>query len=529
MVRSWVHAVQENRGVNAQKTLENCETIAEYGEKTNDDKLLGYANYYRAETFYLLNEVDKVFYYITRGLEYLLRAQMWEEVAGAYNVLAIASINRGNAPFALDYYLSGLSYANKYKLTKMRYIININIGNLYATYDEFRQALRYFEESYKLYSELEEKEENAAGLIVIYISMANCYLGRDMLDRVRELEARTIQECGYGSSDVDKIYIMSFQARLANRLGKTQERDYFIQEIGELLSDKMSILDVFDDLYIYGEMLLDIGKYEELWNLVQILEKMAKKSTILNLQKRILTIKIKYYKRTEDNAGYLQASGLYYEMCELSERENRSMVNTMLDIRFSLEESRRKQRETETENQYLHKKSETDPLTGLANRYRFNNAAEEAFQNAYVNQSKLTIEILDIDYFKQFNDNYGHQAGDSCIIAVADAIKEMEHHGNIFTARYGGDEFILIYEEYSEEAVKRFSQELKKNIMNRGIVHEFSKVQPVVTISQGLCCDIPNQESKVWDFLHAADEMLYRGKNLTRNSICVGNLKMDLL
>ena len=140
-------------------------------------------------------------------------------------------------------------------------------------------------------------------------------------------------------------------------------------------------------------------------------------------------------------------------------------------------------------------------------------AAEEPF----------AVEILDIDYFKEYNDNYGHQAGDVCILAIAEELQKMQGE-RIFCAPFRRDEFIIIYKQMTEEEVFEEAGGLRERILARRIAHAYSKALPVVTISQGICWDIPGEENRSWDFLHAADEMLYRVKKRSRNNISMGRL-----
>ena len=93
----------------------------------------------------------------------------------------------------------------------------------------------------------------------------------------------------------------------------------------------------------------------------------------------------------------------------------------------------------------------------------------------------------------------------------------------VFGARYGGDEFVLIYENVTMEQAERFADELKKKVMELNMEHKYSKALPIVTISQGVCHGYPKEGEKVSDYLHVADEMLYRMKKKTRNNYCVGN------
>ena len=198
------------------------------------------------------------------------------------------------------------------------------------------------------------------------------------------------------------------------------------------------------------------------------------------------------------------------------------MVGSILDMRHTLEETARRRQAIEQENRLLLRKSETDALTGLANRFRLNDVSEEAFECAMNDGQGLAVEILDIDYFKQYNDNYGHQAGDSCIRQIASVLQGMEKKGNILCARYGGDEFIVLYQNCTRDRVLQLAEELKSTIMELAIEHRYSQALPIVTVSQGICYDVPQSGRKVWDFLHTADKMLYKGKKISRNSIYIG-------
>ncbi len=119
----------------------------------------------------------------------------------------------------------------------------------------------------------------------------------------------------------------------------------------------------------------------------------------------------------------------YYELSEEMEKENSVMVASMINMRNSLNNLAQINWEVEQENIALHRKSETDPLTGLYNRYKLNEYGEDAFIRAREQQTPLGIEILDIDYFKEYNDNYGHQAGDEALKMVSRMIMQMQHQG----------------------------------------------------------------------------------------------------
>ena len=129
------------------------------------------------------------------------------------------------------------------------------------------------------------------------------------------------------------------------------------------------------------------------------------------------------------------------------------------------------------------------------------------------------------------NDNYGHQEGDHCLIRVAETIQKIADKYQAFAARYGGDEFVVIYGGLTRQQSATAAEELRKAIMELQLEHRYSKALPILTVSQGLCFGIPGEEDHVSDFLHRADEMLYRVKNISRNNYCVGDIdktQMDI-
>ena len=154
----------------------------------------------------------------------------------------------------------------------------------------------------------------------------------------------------------------------------------------------------------------------------------------------------------------------------------------------------------------------TDDLTGIPNRYSFDQSLSRAFERAFHSKNTLGVEIIDVDGFKEYNDNFGHQAGDECLEIIGEILKEFSEKEDIFCARYGGDEFVIIYEGKSDDEIKEIASQIGEAI------------RYPVTISQGVCNDIPVAKAKPWDFLSEADEALYSVKGKDGNDIPIRKL-----
>lgn len=530
-VQNWIKEIQSDRGRDPKHLMENCDKLEEYGRKIHDDALIGFACFSRGETYYLMNDTRNFYAEMLACLPAMEKIGEWGYVVMANNMLGIMSMNRGNAPYAMDYYLKALSYCEKYGLPQLEWIVHMNMGCLYQNIHEYQKALDHLESGYHYIIVNQMMPGYIQHLTAAYLNMAKAYLcmakeqnATEMLTTVAHYNDKIEKECKPYLQNVESLAVSCFQARYYYEKGQEEALSKEIMHIADYLKQDVPIMDVYDDLYEYMCMLLESKRYDDFKSCYFAIEELTKQTNIRNLEKRLLTILICYYKSMEDEERYQKATVAYYELSEEMEKENSVMVASMIQMRNSLNNLVQINWEVEQENIALHQKSETDPLTGLYNRYKLNEYGEDAFMRACDKQTPLAIEILDIDYFKEYNDNYGHQAGDEVLKMISRILLQMQKHGNVFCSRYGGDEFVLIYPDMSEEETYQWSEQLKQTIMQQSIEHEHSKAADIITISQGICWGIPTKENKVWDFLHAADTLLYEVKKVSRNSIRLGYL-----
>ncbi len=168
-------------------------------------------------------------------------------------------------------------------------------------------------------------------------------------------------------------------------------------------------------------------------------------------------------------------------------------------------------------NEKLDKLSKTDPLTGIANRRFMDEVLDQEWKRAVRNNSSLSFIIVDIDCFKQFNDNYGHLKGDECLkLVTAELTREIKRSSDI-VARFGGEEFAIILPE-TDDALE-VADNCRRAIEKLQIPHEFSKSLNVVTISVGVSTVIPTQDMKVEKLMDSADRGLYKAKESGRNRV----------
>jgi len=180
------------------------------------------------------------------------------------------------------------------------------------------------------------------------------------------------------------------------------------------------------------------------------------------------------------------------------------------------------QRENLLREQAMALRSQTllDDLTGVANRRHFDMAIDREARRARRMGTPLSLMMLDIDFFKAYNDHYGHQQGDACLEAVASALSTMQQRPADLFARYGGEEFAVILPDTPAEAAVAMANAMCRKVHDLRIPHQAShSSERVVTISIGVASTDASHPGEAYDLINAADRALYQAKACGRNRV----------
>ena len=158
-----------------------------------------------------------------------------------------------------------------------------------------------------------------------------------------------------------------------------------------------------------------------------------------------------------------------------------------------------------------------DGLTGIANRRRFDETLPIEWRRAYREGVPLTLLMVDIDYFKLYNDTYGHQEGDECLRKVAATLPRMLKRPGDLAARYGGEEFACIIPGADASGAKKIGERIRNGIRALEIKHETSKIDQIVTVSVGAATKQPDGEEGMDRLVRLADQALYQAKQKGRD------------
>lgn len=190
-----------------------------------------------------------------------------------------------------------------------------------------------------------------------------------------------------------------------------------------------------------------------------------------------------------------------------------------------------KLRESHKEIKNLNEKLEclavTDGLTGLNNRRYIDEQLEIVWSRCQRAGSSINIVLIDIDYFKKYNDFYGHQTGDECLVAVAGLMQKVFKRSGDIVARYGGEEFIVVMTDIDVEDAKNILLQYQQGLKSMKIKHESSFASDYVTISAGLVHIVPTESDTLANTIRKADSALYMAKAGGRNQIFIYKNESD--
>jgi diguanylate cyclase (GGDEF)-like protein len=172
-------------------------------------------------------------------------------------------------------------------------------------------------------------------------------------------------------------------------------------------------------------------------------------------------------------------------------------------------------------NDMLEKLSMYDGLTNIRNRRFFDETFEKTFNEIKRDKKSLAVLMIDIDFFKPYNDNYGHGQGDETLRKVAKALEKTIKRASDFVARYGGEEFVILLKDINKDGVEAVANNLLNAVRELKITHEFSKIENYVTVSIGASFYNSSSDITKLELLLKADETLYNVKNSGRNNFAI--------
>ena len=500
---------------------DTCQKILEYAADTGSQKLTGLGLYYLAECYWQKGEYENTMQCLTEGVGCLENARMYELLAKAHNMMGAVSDRKNNRMLALSSYYNSLKYAEKYHFYYIQGMAESNIAYTLVRMRLRQEAIQHYRIAIACYDKSEKTYQLNYNRINCMIECGCChmYLGEmeEALQLWNEIE-QILREAP--ESYYSKITLEMYRIPCELLKGHEEEALKLATDLLGQLSDRDIFEEFMDELVILAGILaiLPDGKYLE--ELIRIIDEKHIEEHY-NIFLDLYPFKSELLQKKGLTWEYIDYTRQYFDIYEKYQQENREALINVIELQNRLKNVTLDWTNMKASNRELESLAMHDELTGLANRTFLNEYFTSSFEHAYEEHELMGVELMDIDFFKEYNDHYGHLAGDQCLKAIAGVLRKQQVPGKIFCARYGGDEFMILYTGMTVEKIRRAAEDILREVRKLKLLHERSNCSSYVSVSQGVFVRIPVGNNKEWDFTSRADDLLYKAKNCGRDGICL--------
>ncbi|MEN6316881.1 MAG: diguanylate cyclase [Clostridiaceae bacterium] len=467
-------------------------------------------NYPQAESILLLKiggiyvnigEYAKATDYISVSIPLLELYNLQYHICTAYLTLGAIFYQISGYEAAFDYFSKSADIAKRFQFTDMLSITYNNIGAVCRKLLDYEKALLYYQKSY----EEDKKTGFSSCKGVYYENTAEIYYLTGDYDKALEHATIAIEKMKSIKYDNALCEVYETLALVYWKLNKYEEAGSYFSKALDIAENKMVYSCKISVLINYHQFLTEQGQTDPAVKALTEAYTLAKTNNLHEKSIIICGLFSEMYDKCNNMEASLNYHKLYVYHNQQLQKDRLNQITEGIKLRIKTEEIRQQ--------------SEFDPLTGIPNRRRFVQFINSEWELSKLQNKPLSIIMLDIDFFKEFNDIYGHPEGDKCLISITACLAGLLKN-NYLLARYGGDELITVLPNTSLAEAAEFAEAMRQAVLNEKICHSRSTVSDYVTITLGVASAVPSDNLKPDDFIKQADDALYDAKRRGRNKVC---------
>ncbi|MBQ7076886.1 MAG: GGDEF domain-containing protein [Lachnospiraceae bacterium] len=493
------------------------------GKEENNPVLIGVANYYIG----LLNFKDGLranfLAYALKATAMLSATKDYEMLARSYNLLGIAYAGMEDYQMALTQYSAALEIMKRHKIsttTITRETVMNNAAEVYYELGDIKKAIRVAEVC--LNKVLAKKSVDDELVIILAGNLSEYYEILEDYERASE-SLRMVKKLLKKLDD--EFNYLTYYARKTSieyARGNIKKGNECADKTIELISSGCDSYMLHRDYERIAHAQIEIGEYDRADKLATFLWDYAK-LTNLFIDKIVANrIQAHYYYVTKDEK---RALGFYKNLDFYYIERDKEQRAAQLEVQKKTEAMNREVKAFMRELKKQEKLIDRDPMTKLYNRNALPKIMNEFIDTAAIKNKRVGAIFVDIDYFKQYNDTYGHAKGDDIIRSVSDVCLD-EECSTVKFARYGGDEFFGVLLGYSDDQISEIARRIARTIRDMYLKHSKNPNGERITLSMGLVNVVMKDTTRtILDIVNYADKAAYHAKNNGKNSIWAYDLE----
>jgi len=504
-VQTEIEYMEKNRFTKPEEIITRANAFMNYAQEQNDMDLIGYADFYLGDAYFTLGNTEQCFIYINRAIQEFTLSENWYKVGGCYNLLGILFSNQGDMSNALNNYFEAISLAERHNDNFVASLAYENYAEVCEICHSNELALQNALKSKELLLQCKDNPRFLSIYTIVLASILKNYLKLDKIEEATETFNELVKV--YNDNEMESgIDFVIEKVFYASKTGKLDENLCVTEAVATFHNCEFKT-DYFIYIQDFMYYLIKTNRYDLLKGLIAEMESTLTESNYPAYQQCIMDIKIDYLIHEHKKDELMEALLNYRKYYKLQLHQNTMTLNLLTNLKDSLDLSKQN-------NLILQEKMSMDELTGISNRRKFTKISKQFMDRARQYQTTIGVEMLDIDKFKEINDSYGHRVGDLCLNAVGTVLNSIQND-SIFCSRYGGDEFCIIFYNYSEHQIHEICDDISEKIKDVFII----KRLPITTISQGIYNQVPSMSDTITNYLTMADKALYKCKRSGGNII----------
>jgi len=515
-MQNFIKEIESQREQNGYLDEATCQRILRYAADVNSSFVSGRGYRYFAEYYLHEKDYQQAMHCLSESAKYFLGGDYFEELAWTYYMMGVVSGQMGSGLFALNYYFTGLGYVEQEEAFSLKTKMHSGIGYTLLCMNRYEEAAKHYSLARTCHKQEQDYPDRIADIILclVYDGLAHA------LADEKESALGSLEEIrGWVEAYPDRRYSKVCVHALEGFCADFEENYALGESIGneqeQILGTREGQEELLQVIIPVAAILERQEKYDRLWRLIELLEAGGLKEREA-IYSALYPFKSKALLGSGRSREYVEYTKEYFALYDKQLLDSVRVVAQILELQDELREMERKQRDTERYNKELRGIALYDALTGLPNRAYLNEYLSRCFEDAREKGKLLGVELMDVDFFKEYNDTHGHLEGDKCLEKVAGVLKEVQSK-HTFCARYGGDEFVVVYTDITAEQVRQVVERIQNGIRHLQIPMGDVSPGENVSVSQGVFLHVPADKDREWDFTSAADASLYRSKCEGRN------------
>ena len=476
--------------------------MLKYALESGDPMLIGHAYQAKAYSEYYINGNYKAFIKSLKlSARYLLRCSDTSEMKNVYYMIAIDALNKGIYDISYQYAILAKNVAIDAGQDDAALIVDGLIAVLLMRMGSYEEAFRYMVRSREGILEHPDHPMYHINIVIASINEGTARLKRGDISGARKRRAEAGEYADSCGQELDPdsmldMYILGVKIALTD--GDESEIISSLDLTIRKMEKVVQVLDHMADFDIIVKGLIERGYHEQARKLIDEISKYKIPDDVKSVKRVLSGMKIEYYR----------ATGNAEELAKAYEEEERDLDRThdkgsaefayIRELIRLTDEVQRDQEHIRREHERIKQRANTDALCGIPNRHALNTRLEKTYEEAFRSGTTIGVCILDVDGLKNYNDTYGHAAGDDCLRDIGKELSRALGAKELFPARYGGDEFVLLFTGRTDEEIYTYIEGLMKAMPLKA--------------SAGVCNAVPDSRHRSWDYLATADEALYEIK-----------------